>query len=539
MTRFPSDPTKEDAQGQTTPPCSAPPTRRPPEKAEVAAFIIPEMPIPWDSVIDVRSASRLQIAGFDPPLFVPLPPLPEPLAAPVADTPATERVSLHVANDGVSDWILNAETAGLTMASSLDLERPVGATDDAMEGSSFDAHSIFSPPQQEASRRAWAAMSAIAAGAVMAGLSRATMATRARAAAAWPRVRASRDRITAQMSQLVAAWRPRPGRVATAWTSTTIRAAAGARASLALLRSAIADVAVQSRRHLRPIALAAASVLLASGAALLLQLVLPLADVTRSTGVSPRLAATPLSGVAALAPAIVQRAATIEPGVRDEPIQPRVERVQPPPSSAALVPRRADLTAAISVLPPAANDAVPADLSSAPAERPRDALIPAPFPTPRGDAARASRTDEARIDLSPPPAERGSDRPVPAPFPIPRPDAPRSDGSGLAANDGIAEALKHLELAYERRDATLAKAVWPTVNERALARAFDGLRSQSVTFDRCKMDVAGAAGDVECHGITTYVTRVGSQGRRTESRQWKFRVKKDDDSWLIVSASAR
>jgi hypothetical protein len=99
--------------------------------------------------------------------------------------------------------------------------------------------------------------------------------------------------------------------------------------------------------------------------------------------------------------------------------------------------------------------------------------------------------------------------------------------------------LRHLQVAYERRDATLAKAVWPTVNERALARAFDGLRSQSVTFDRCRLNVTGADGEVECRGVTTYVTRVGSQDRRTESRQWKFRVQKGADSWLIVSANAR
>jgi len=99
--------------------------------------------------------------------------------------------------------------------------------------------------------------------------------------------------------------------------------------------------------------------------------------------------------------------------------------------------------------------------------------------------------------------------------------------------------LKHLQTAYERRDATLAKAVWPTVNERALARAFDGLRSQSVTFDRCQLDVSGVAGEVACRGVTTYVPRVGSQYQRTESRQWTFRVRKDTDNWVITSAAAR
>ena len=119
----------------------------------------------------------------------------------------------------------------------------------------------------------------------------------------------------------------------------------------------------------------------------------------------------------------------------------------------------------------------------------------------------------------------------------------RTDRAALAsdpaASHGIGEVLKHLQTAYERRDATLAKAVWPTVNERALARAFDGLRSQSVTFDRCRLNVSGVAGEVACRGVTTYVPRVGSQYQRTESRQWTFRVRKDTDNWVITSAAAR
>lgn len=123
------------------------------------------------------------------------------------------------------------------------------------------------------------------------------------------------------------------------------------------------------------------------------------------------------------------------------------------------------------------------------------------------------------------------------------PDKPSSARVATASprgdRDAIVDALRHLEVAYERRDADLAKAIWPTVNERALARAFDGLRSQSVAFDLCRVSVSGAAGEAECRGTTTYVPRVGSRYERTESRQWMFRLKKGDDSWLITSAAAR
>ena len=108
-----------------------------------------------------------------------------------------------------------------------------------------------------------------------------------------------------------------------------------------------------------------------------------------------------------------------------------------------------------------------------------------------------------------------------------------------AAVEGINATLRRLQLAYEQRDARLAKAVWPTVNERALARAFGGLRSQSVTFDGCRMNVLSVSADVECRGVMNYVPRVGSQDQRTESRQWTFRVRKGDDQWLITNAEAR
>ena len=116
----------------------------------------------------------------------------------------------------------------------------------------------------------------------------------------------------------------------------------------------------------------------------------------------------------------------------------------------------------------------------------------------------------------------------------------RAGAAGEAtAIDGITATLRRLQLAYEQRDASLVKSVWPTVNERALTRAFDGLRSQSVTFDNCWMNVFSASADVECRGVTTYVPRVGGQYQRTESRQWTFRVQKGDDHWLIASAEAR
>jgi hypothetical protein len=115
----------------------------------------------------------------------------------------------------------------------------------------------------------------------------------------------------------------------------------------------------------------------------------------------------------------------------------------------------------------------------------------------------------------------------------------RSPTNQGADADAIAEVLRRLQLAYARLDPNLARTVWPTVNVRALGRAFDGLRIQHVSFDRCRVNLQGGMGEAECRRLNTYVPRAGRRYSRTESRQWVFRFKKVDDRWVIASAAAR
>lgn len=99
--------------------------------------------------------------------------------------------------------------------------------------------------------------------------------------------------------------------------------------------------------------------------------------------------------------------------------------------------------------------------------------------------------------------------------------------------------LKQYEHAYERLDANAARAVWPSVDTRGLARAFGGLKTQELEFARCDLAVQTAEATAVCGGRATYVPRVGNQQRHTESREWTFRLKKVDQSWMIVKAEAR
>jgi hypothetical protein len=102
----------------------------------------------------------------------------------------------------------------------------------------------------------------------------------------------------------------------------------------------------------------------------------------------------------------------------------------------------------------------------------------------------------------------------------------------------IEATLDRYRIAYASLDANAARLVWPTVDARALERAFGSLKSQGLDFDRCKTDVQGPDATSTCRGRTTYVPRIGNQRPRTEEHQWRFTLRKVDESWLIVAADA-
>jgi hypothetical protein len=100
--------------------------------------------------------------------------------------------------------------------------------------------------------------------------------------------------------------------------------------------------------------------------------------------------------------------------------------------------------------------------------------------------------------------------------------------------------LKQYEQAYERLDADAVRAVWPSVDTRALARAFHDLKSQALVFDSCDVSLATArAASVACRGRATYETRAGEQSARTEHLEWTFQLQKMNEEWRIVKAVTR
>jgi len=132
---------------------------------------------------------------------------------------------------------------------------------------------------------------------------------------------------------------------------------------------------------------------------------------------------------------------------------------------------------------------------------------------------------------------------VPAPQPVTAPAdaiAPVSVPATVTVNDEqlVREALQKYRWAYEELDAASAHDIWPGVDQAALARAFDGLASQALTFQDCALEIEGPAATAVCRGTTQYVPKVGSRVPRVEPRRWNFSLRKRGAGWQIENARA-
>jgi hypothetical protein len=166
-----------------------------------------------------------------------------------------------------------------------------------------------------------------------------------------------------------------------------------------------------------------------------------------------------------------------------------------------------------------------------PVESPSPVRVAAPIES----SSRVRVAETARTTPeppAPPPAAAAAPSPVAAAAPIP-PSADAPDDSRL-----VRRVLQRYRTAYDGLDARSAREVWPAVNQAALARAFDGLQSQSLTFDACDVKLRGEAATATCRGSARYVTKFGSRDPRVESLVWNFTLHKTGSDWQIDSARA-
>ncbi len=100
----------------------------------------------------------------------------------------------------------------------------------------------------------------------------------------------------------------------------------------------------------------------------------------------------------------------------------------------------------------------------------------------------------------------------------------------------IRSTLARFRTAYSQLNASAARDVWPSVDTRALERAFQSLKSQDLRFEHCSLTVTGARAQAACKGRAVYVPRIGDQSPRGTSREWTFELRKADERWTIASA---
>jgi hypothetical protein len=103
----------------------------------------------------------------------------------------------------------------------------------------------------------------------------------------------------------------------------------------------------------------------------------------------------------------------------------------------------------------------------------------------------------------------------------------------------IETVLGRYRVAFSNLDAGAASAVWPTVDEKTLAKAFERLESHDVSFENCQIEVFSGLAEAACSGNARYVPKVGSRTPKDEARRWRFSLRKAGGEWLIDQVDAR
>ena len=185
------------------------------------------------------------------------------------------------------------------------------------------------------------------------------------------------------------------------------------------------------------------------------------------------------------------------------------QREPPPPSPPALT-----LSPLGSVLPPGIGRANSVVVSPPPETSPPPSTPSRPPPDPgRGSNPGAAPTAPAPIDL-----------------------AAATVAAESAAIDVV---LGGYRRAFTALDVERVAQVWPTVDRRALERAFRGLSKQAFEFHSCQVQPSGTEALASCSGRASFVPKVGGRATQVETREWQFTLSKQSGRWLITSVESK
>jgi hypothetical protein len=109
-------------------------------------------------------------------------------------------------------------------------------------------------------------------------------------------------------------------------------------------------------------------------------------------------------------------------------------------------------------------------------------------------------------------------------------------GEATVQESAVRRALRSYQDAYDRLDVAAAADVWPTVDRRALSRAFDTLKSQGLDFQSCTITVSGDRATAQCRGTLRFVPKTGGPLPRIAEQQWVFAMRRVGGNWTIDKA---
>ena len=251
---------------------------------------------------------------------------------------------------------------------------------------------------------------------------------------------------------------------------------------------------------------------------------------------SPRV--TPAPAVAAAPPPVTTAPVASDPAVARQAVTiPTPPLTEAGPSLAAPAERKAE---GVPAMPRA----------DSPIDNPKPALAPS-LPTSAPAPEPVTRIEPVREEPSEPiaslPIHAGVDAiigsavaPVPEPPTVAPPTSAPLPAEAAAVDETlpVRRVLMQYEAAYSSLDAAAARRVWPSLDARALTRAFEALQSQRVSLGRCDVSVTGTSARAACRGSAQWTPKVGG-GARREPRQWSFDLRKSGGEWRIVDAIAR
>jgi hypothetical protein len=115
---------------------------------------------------------------------------------------------------------------------------------------------------------------------------------------------------------------------------------------------------------------------------------------------------------------------------------------------------------------------------------------------------------------------------------------PNRPAGNALEEDAVKRALGRYIAAFDELSVNATIQIWPSVDRRALTRAFASLKSQEIAFESCDVKAAGSGATARCRGTVQYVRRVGSPVPRTEPEQWLFKMQKYGSEWKIDQVTA-